>query len=64
MIFRSLLERIIAAEDNPQAISEEEFAKLRLEISTALSKGHQLRLKRLSFFASEPINDYLDDIPF
>lgn len=59
-----LLERLNAAESQPDRIVDSEFAKLCQEISESISKGHQARFNRLTFFALDIEDDLSDDIPF
>lgn len=61
-----LLQRLIRAESEPESLSDEEFTVLRQEISSRLSKGHQIRFNRLTFFSSETVDHFFDDdeIPF
>ncbi len=59
-----MLERLIIAETQPEVVTDNEFAELRHDILAALSKGHQIRFNRLSFFSPDSFDYCLDDFPF
>lgn len=59
-----LLDQLTIAESQPEGLTDSGFAKLRQEILATLSRGHQIRFNRLSFFATDSVDDFLDDIPF
>lgn len=59
-----MLEQLIIAETQPDGVTDNEFAELRHNISAALSKGHQIRFNRLSFFSPDSVAYCLDDFPF
>ncbi len=59
-----LIDRLIFFEQQGQITTKEDFDDLQKEILGYLSKGHQTRLARLTFFAPEEPYDIPSDIPF